>query len=66
MDIGNICDLFGIWLVCLELSVQMILVLIYLLSQINPLPAMTNFGQQTIFFHDSKYGLGISHNISVF
>ena len=66
VDVGNICDPFAVWSVCPKLSVQMIFVLMYLLAKIYPLPAATNFGQQTIFFHDSKYSFRISIDISAF
>ena len=39
MDVGDVCDPFCIRPVCPELSVQQILVLMYLLSKVNPLPA---------------------------
>lgn len=39
MDVGDVRDPFCIRPVCPELSVQQILVLMYLLSKVNPLPA---------------------------
>ena len=42
MDVGNVRDPFRIRPVCPELSVQQILVLMYLLSKVSPLPATVN------------------------
>ena len=39
MDVGDVRNLFRIRPVCLELSVQQILVLMYLLPKVNPFPA---------------------------
>jgi hypothetical protein len=45
MDIGNIRDPLGIWLIRVKLSVQQVLIFMYLLTKVYPLPAATYFRQ---------------------
>ena len=60
MDIRNISHLLGVRLVRLELSIQQILVFIYLLSHLNPFPAPACFREQIVLFHDAQHRFGDS------
>ena len=54
----------AVWSVSPELPLQKILILMYLLSKVDPLPAATDLRQQTVLFHDSQHSFRISVNIS--
>ena len=58
LDIRDICYPFFVWTVSLELAVQQIPILMYLLPHILPLPFSPDFRQDTILFHDPKYSFG--------
>ena len=59
VDVGDICDPFTVGSFCVEFSVEQIFILVYLLSQLFPLSAPADFGQQTVAFHKSEDGFGI-------
>jgi len=43
--IGNICNPFAVGTACVKLPFQQILISMYLLTEIDPLPAATDFSQ---------------------
>lgn len=53
-------------MVSLELAVEQVLISVYLLSKILPLSFSSNFGQNPVLFHNSKYRFGIIVNSLIF
>ena len=66
MNVGDVRDPFAVGPVRMELPVQKILVFVYLLSHLLPLPPAANLRQQIIFLHDPQYGFGIAEKYSGF
>src|SRR5699024_7689961 len=54
MDIRDIGHPFAIGSFCIEIPIQQILISMKLLTQLLPLPASTDFRQQTVGFHKSE------------
>ena len=66
MDVGDVCYPFTVGPVRMELPVQQILVLVYLLPHLLPFPAAADLGQQIIFLHDPQHGFRIAEDILSF
>ena len=66
VDVGNIRNPLAVRSVSPELPFQQIVVLMYLLTKVHPLPAATDLRQQAVLFHDSEDSFWVSLNISVF
>ena len=58
LNIGNIGHPFAIRCFSVKVPVEKILVFVYLLAYLLPLPAATNFGQQAVFLYGENHSLG--------
>ena len=66
VDVGDVRYPFAVGPVRMELPVQQILVLVYLLSHLLPFSPAADLGEQIIFLHDSQHGFGIAEDILAF
>ena len=66
VDVGDVCYPFAVGFVRMELPVQQILVLVYLLPHLLPFPAAADLREQIIFLHDSQHSFGIAEDIPAF
>ena len=66
VDIRDIRYPFAVWLVCVKVPVQQILVLVYLLPQLLPFPAAAYLREKIILLHNPQHSFGIAENILAF
>ena len=57
--VGDVCYPFVVWPVSLKLSVEQVLIAVYMLPHVGPSPAAADLRQQIILFHYSQYSFGV-------
>ena len=62
VDVRDVRYPFAVWCFGVKVSVEKILVFVYLPAHLLPLSAATNLCQQAVFLHDTQDGFGVVIN----